>query len=158
MKLTFTAIAAAVLLSLNSFAQTQNSLNLNQELSFTTGIGSNLASAFMGVFDNSKYTVVKTGIDFIEDNGMTSVSINYWGYFDSWETVVGWYVYGGQFYLPNAYTTGIAKHNHVILFVDAGKISIAIPNNAFSLYGSITVNKNVIGIYFNSDWAKNWAF
>ena len=156
MKLSFAALITATLLSLNCISQTQNSLNLDQELSFASGIGINLVNAYIGVFDNSKYTVVKTGINYIEDNGMTSISINYWGYYDSWETVVGWYVYGGNFYLPNAYTTGIAKHSHVILFVDNGKISIAVPNNAFSLYGSISVKKNVSGIYFNTDWAKNW--
>lgn len=104
---------------------------------------------------DNEYVVINTNIPF-EENGMTSITIRYWGYNQSWETVVGWYIYQDNYYSPNAYTNGIAIHDHVKMFNKNNKIAIAIPKNAFSMYGSISVSKNVSGIGFPKDWMKNW--
>lgn len=143
------------LLPNKNFAQ---SLHLNEELSFSSDIGLNLASKYLARIDlmaDNEYVVINTNIPF-EENGMTSITIRYWGYNQSWETVVGWYIYNDNYYSPNAYANGIAKHKHVKMFNKNDKIAIAIPKNAFSMYGSISVSKNISGIGFSKNWMKNW--
>lgn len=155
----FKRIILGSILALLGTSSIANSLNLKEELSFSSGIGTNLASKYLTRMDlmaDNEYVVINTNIPFT-NSGMTAITINYWGYESNWKTVVGWYEYNGQYYAPNAYISGIGQHDHIKLFEKNGKVAIALPKNAFSMYGSISVSKNVSGFSPSIDWQKNWT-
>ncbi len=147
-----------ILLTSLSFA-VDPSQHLTRELSFDKGIGVNLANQYlnMNTIDSATFIVVNTNIPFTQNQGMTSLRINYWGYGLNWEMVVGWYVYNNSFFTQNGYIVGIHNHNEIQLFQRNGKICVAIPRSAVGQYGNMTVHKDVGGIGFPTDWQKNWS-
>lgn len=146
-------------ISLFSIAQ-QPDLQIENELSFSNGIGLNLASKYLSrinSYSDDLYVVVKTNIPFTNQQGMTSIRINYWGYSKNWEMVTGFYIYNSDFYSTNAYTIGINGPENIKLFRENNKVCIAIPKTDFDIYGNITVHKDVISRNPTPDWEKNWS-
>lgn len=136
------------------------SLNVDNQLTFGSKVGYNLANRYMNVkqgLSDDLYVLVNTNIPFNNGNGMASINIKYWGYENNWEASVGWFVYGGTFYRPNCYGSGIKPPQSVKLINKNGRITIAIPNKAFSQYGSLTVSKEVGGINYPPEWEKKWS-
>jgi len=154
-------VLLALLATLNSLQSAEEvSLDVERQLTFYSNISYNIANQYIRIprgLANNQYIVIKTNIPFVDGNGMASVKIHYWGYENNWEVVTGWYVYGGKFYSPNSTATGIGTPKGLKLINNNGKISIAIPNEALSLYGSMSVSKEIGGINFSEDWEKNWT-
>lgn len=103
------------------------------------------------------YIVVNTKIPVIDDVGMTSLNINFWGYDQSWELVVGWYAYYGKINNYNAYVNGNFNAEGIYLQNKNGFLAIAIPSRAFSMYGSIGVSSLIGGRNFPTGWEENWT-
>lgn len=146
-------------ISLFSIAQ-QPDLQIDNELSFSNGIGLNLASKYLSSLHNYSddlYVIIKTNIPFEHAHGMTSIRINYWGYSKNWETVVGFYIYNGKFFSPNAYSIGLNSPNSLKLFREDGKVCIALLKTNFNGFGNISVHKDISATNTTTDWAKNWS-
>ncbi|MFT6747727.1 MAG: hypothetical protein ACJAZ2_002084 [Glaciecola sp.] len=154
------ALCALTFIIFSLTSQAESSLNIDKELSFGSKVGYNLANRYLKIpqgLADDQYVTIHTNIPFVNGNGMASVNIRYWGYENNWETVVGWYVYYGIFYSPNSFASGINPPTDIKLINNNGKISIAVPIDALSVYGSISVSKEIGGVSFPANWEKGWA-
>ena len=145
-------------ISQNNFTE----LKIDKQVEFKNGVGLNLASKYLNDINSysaDSYVIIRTNMDYINSNGsMTSFRVNYWGYTNNWEMVVGFYVWNNDFVGQNAYCVGIHQFDHLKIFNENGKVSVAIPRNAFNNYGSITVHKDVSNLATtNPNHLNNWT-
>ncbi len=133
---------------------------VNGSMTTSNGVGLNVASTYlqgMGSKDQSKYVKIKTNIPFATSNGMSSFYIDYWGYGKAWRTMVGWYIWAGDFFFPSVSMNGNYVHDHLILSNEGGLIVISLPVSAFSHYGNITVN-SLVQWQIPSSYLNGWTF
>ncbi len=145
-------------ISQNNFTE----LKIDKQVEFKNGVGLNLASKYLNDINSysaDSYVIIRTNMDYLNSNGsMTSFRVNYWGYTNNWEMVVGFYVWNNDFVGQNAYCVGIHQFDHLKIFNENGKVSVAIPRNAFNNYGSITVHKDVSNLATtNPNHLNNWT-
>ena len=153
----------SVFLAFQSSAQNNfTDLKVDKQVEFKNGVGLNLASKYLNDINSysaDSYVIIRTNMDYINSNGsMTSFRVNYWGYTNNWEMVVGFYIWNNDFVGQNAYCVGIHQFDHLKIFNENGKVSVAIPRNAFNNYGSITVHKDVSNLATtNPNHLNNWT-